>query len=75
MLFTALFHVPRDSVTSPEATLSGVLSGATSGVGLGDGETTGVGVEVEPRVSSALFVAEEQATKVTQANKMITPRT
>jgi hypothetical protein len=74
MLFTTLFHVPRDSVTSPEATLSGVLS-ATSGVGLGDGETTGVGVEVEPRVSSALFVAEEQATKVTQAKMIITPRT
>ena len=38
MLFTSLFHVPRDSVTAPDATRSGVLSGTTSGVGLGEGD-------------------------------------
>lgn len=74
MLCTILFHEPPDSVTSPEATLSGLISGATSGVGLGDEETIGVGERVgaEPRlplVSSTLLVPEEQATKATDANK------
>ena len=34
--WTLEFQVPRDSVTLPDATVSGVLSGATVGVGLGD---------------------------------------
>ena len=33
MFRTALLQVPRDSVTAPEATLSGTLSDSTSGVG------------------------------------------
>ena len=32
--WTIELHVPRDSVTLPDATLSGVLSGAIVGVGL-----------------------------------------
>ena len=74
MRCTALFHAPPDSVTSPEATLSGVLSGETSGDGLGEAdEATGVEAD-ELRlalVSSASFVAGEQATNPTQASKMI----
>ena len=34
--WTIEFHVPRDSVTLPDATLSGVLSDATAGEGLGE---------------------------------------
>ena len=34
--WTIGFHEPRDSVTLPEATLSGVTSGATEGEGLGE---------------------------------------
>jgi hypothetical protein len=43
MLWTTLFHVPRDSVTAPDATLSGIFSCSISRAGDGV-ELTGAAV-------------------------------
>ena len=71
MLCTALFHVPPDSVTAPDDTRSGILSGSTGGVGDAAGiEGEGVDcVALLPRGSGALFGASEQAEKAKQVSE------